>query len=190
MSVAAKNALVDFLNYAKERLPKTKFSKLKKKVQESNPIPAYTNETYLALAKCIFNAEYIDQHKMIERALENHLYIEMWLYLAVHYCCGWRAGDICEGWRYLRLNEKPDNSFGINTETLYEDILNDKIPDKVYEDVCLYATQKIAVSGQHASKTAGTKAPPLTITIEPALATFFGLLTLISEAVMMRTGDG
>ena len=69
-------------------------------------------------------------------------------------------------------------------------ILNDKIPDKVYEDVCLYATQKIAVSGQHASKTAGTKAPPLTITIEPALATFFGLLTLISEAVMMRTGDG
>ena len=190
MSVAAKNALVDFLNYAKERLPKTKFSKLKKKVQESNPIPAYTNETYLALAKCIFNAEYIDQHKMIERALENHLYIEMWLYLAVHYCCGWRAGDICEGWRYLRLNEKPDNSFGINTETLYEDILTDRIPDKVYEDVCLYATQKIAVSGQHASKTAGTKAPPLTITIEPALATFFGLLTLISEAVMMRTGDG
>ena len=53
MSVAAKNALVDFLNYAKERLPKTKFSKLKKKVQESNPIPAYTNETYLALAKML-----------------------------------------------------------------------------------------------------------------------------------------
>ena len=190
MSVTAKDYLIKFLNYAKNCSPSVKYSSLKKIEKESKPIPAYSNETYLALAKCIFNAEYIDQHKMIERALENHFYIEMWLYLALHYCCGWRASDICDGWQYLRLHENPNNSFGINIETLYEDILYDRISDKVYEDVCAYAVGKIEVSGRFASKTAGSNAPPLTIAIEPALTTFFGLLTLISEAVMLRTGDG
>lgn len=189
MSAAAKDTLIRFFNYAKAH-SQTKYSKLKKKKQESNPIPAYSNETYLALAKCIFNAEYIHDHKMIERALDNHFYIEMWLYLALHFCCGWRAGDICNGWRYLNLRENKENAYGINAETLYDDILHDRISDEVYEQACNFATRKIILSNQSPSKTAGSNAPPLVITIEPALATFFGLLTLISEAVMMRTGDG
>lgn len=127
---------------------------------------------------------------MIERALENHLFIEMWLYLALHFCCGWRAADICRGWKYLKLKEKTNNPYRISTETLYEDLLYDRIPDKVYEDVCKYATQSVAVSGQMPSKTAGPNTPPLVISITPELTTFFGLLTLISEAVMLRTGDG
>lgn len=189
MSAAAKDTLIRFFNYAKAH-SQTKYSKLKKKKQESNPIPAYSNETYLALAKCIFNAEYIHDHKMIERALDNHFYIEMWLYLALHFCCGWRAGDICNGWRYLNLRENKENAYGINADTLYDDILHDRISDEVYEQVCNFATKKIMLSNQSPSKTAGSNAPPLVITIEPALATFFGLLTLISEAVMLRTGDG
>lgn len=189
MSVAAKDTLIRFLNYAKAR-SQTKYSKLKKNKQESHPIPAYSNETYLALAKFIFNPEYIHNHKMIERALENHFYAEMWLYLALHFCCGWRAGDICNGWCYLNLHENKENAYGINVETLYDDILYDRIPDEVYEQVCDFATKKILLSKQSPSKTAGTNAPPLVITIEPTLATFFGLLTLISEAVMLRTGDG
>lgn len=190
MSATTKNILISFFNYARHNSPVVRYSRLKQKERDSAPIPAYSNETYLALAKCIFDPEYIAQHKMIERALENHFYIEMWQYLALHYCCGWRAADICDGWQYLRLSENPDNSFGINIETLHEDILYDRIPEKVYEDVCAYAVGKIEVSGRLASKTAGSSAPPLTIAIEPALATFFGLLTLISEAVMLRTGDG
>lgn len=189
MTVSAKNTLINFLNYGKKHST-TKYSTLQVKKQESKPIPAYSNETYLALAKCIFNAEYIDKHKMIEKALDNHFFIEMWLYLALHFCCGWRAGDICNGWCYLDLKSKEDNAYGLNTETLYDDILHDRIPDKVYEEVCEYAVNKIKVSACDPSKTAGSKTPPLVIAIDPALATFFGLLTLISEAVMLRTSDG
>lgn len=190
MSTTAKIFLIDFLNYARCHTNKVKYSQLKQKKRESEPIPAYSDETYLAMAKCIFNSKYIDQHKMIERALDNHLYIEMWLYLALHFCCGWRAADICRGWRYLCLREKPENLYGINTETLYDDILNDRISDDVYEDACKYATKSIELSGQRHSKTAGPNTPQLAISIAPELSAFFGLLTLISEAVMLRTGDG
>ena len=54
----------------------------------------------------IFNADYIAEHNMIKKALDNHLYAEMWLYLAIFFCCGWRAQDVCNGWRYLKLTEK------------------------------------------------------------------------------------
>ena len=190
MSVAAKNTLITFLNYAKHHSKRAKYSQIKQQAKESKPIPAYSDETYLALAKCIFNPEYIHEHQMIERALETPIYIEMWLYLALHFCCGWRAGDICRGWRYLQLHEKPNNPYGINTETLYDDLLHDRLPDALYEKVCQYATKSIELSGQRPSKTAGAGAPPLVIAITPELSTFFGLLTLISEAVMLRTGKG
>lgn len=190
MSVTARNILLNFLNYARHHNPKVKYSQLKQQEQESVSIPAYRDETYLALAKCIFSPEYIEQHQMIEKALDNHFFIEMWLYLALHFCCGWRASDICRGWRYLRLSEKTNNPYGINTDTLYDDILNDRLPDNLYEDVCTYATKSVELSGQRPSKTAGVGTPPLAISITPELSTFFGLLTLISEAVMLRTNDG
>ena len=190
MTTTARNTLINFLNYARHHAKRVKYSQLKQAEQERKPIPAYSDDTYLALAKCIFNAEYIHEHKMIERALENPAYIEMWLYLALHFCCGWRAGDICRNWRYLRLHEKPDNPYGINAETLYDDILYDRLPDELYEAVCAYATKSIELSGQRPSKTAGAGAPPLVISIAPGLATFFGLLTLVAEAVMLRTGEG
>jgi hypothetical protein len=190
MSVSAKNTLINFLNYARHHAKKVLYNRLSQKPKESQPIPSYSDETYLSLAKYIFNAEYIHEHRMIERALENHFFAEMWLYLALHFCCGWRAADICNGWKYLRLYEKPDNPYGIHVETLYHDILHDRIPDEVYENVCHYATQSVTVSGQMPSKTAGPRTPALVISIDPALSTFFGLLTLISEAVMLRTGDG
>lgn len=189
MTTAAKDTLVSFLNYGKV-FAKTKYSRISRAKPESRPIPAYSNKTYLVLARCIFNAEYIDRQKMIERALDNHCYIEMWLYLALHFCCGWRAGDICKGWRYLNLSKDKENPYGIDVETLYDDILYDKISNEVYEQVCEYAVGKVRLSGQSPSKTAGASTPPLTIAIDPTLTTFFGLLTLIAECVMLRTGDG
>ena len=189
-TVATKDMLIDYLNVMHRKVNKPNFSRMGQRKAESKPIPAYSDETYLGMARILFNAEYIANHKMIERALENHWYIEMWLYLSLHYCCGWRATDICRGWRYLNLKDKPNNTFGINVDTLYDDILYDRIPDGTYEKVCQYVIGTIKVSGQLPSKTAENNPSPLAIEIDPALMTFFGLLILISEVVMLRTGDG
>lgn len=189
-TVAARNMLMDYLNVMHRKVIKPNYSRMGQRKTESKPIPAYSEETYLAMARILFNAEYIAEHKMIERALTNHWFIEMWLYLSLHYCCGWRAADICRGWFYLNLKNKPNNSFGINVDTLYEDILYDRIPDEMYEKICRYVIESVKVAGQLPSKTAGHNPSPLAIEIDPTLMTFFGLLTLISEVVMLRTGDG
>lgn len=189
-TVAARDILIDYLNVMHRKVFKPNYSRMGQRKTESKPIPAYSDETYLAMARILFSVEYIAEHKMIERALENHWYIEMWLYLSLHYCCGWRAADICRGWCYLNLKDKPNNTFGINVDTLYEDILYDRIPDEIYEKVCQYVLGTIKVAGQLPSKTASCNPSTLAIEIDPALMTFFGLLILIAESVMLRTGDG
>lgn len=189
-TVAAKDMLIKYLNYLHGKVSKANYSRMRQQKADPKPITAYSDETYLAMARILFNAQYIADHKMIERALENHWYIEMWLYLSLHYCCGWRAADICRGWHYLGLKDKPNNTLGINVDTLYDDILYDRIPDGICEKVCQYVIGTIKVSGQLPSKTAGNNPSPLAIVIDPALMTFCGLLILISEAVMLRTGDG
>lgn len=190
MTVTTKRHIIKFLNFVKQLNIPVKYSGLYYAKDEEQSIPAYSDDTYLALAECLFSPQYIATHRMIERALDNHWYAEMWLYLSLHYVCGWRAADICKGWKYLQLSKKPQNSFGINKDTLYEDILYDRIPDRVYEMVCQYALNAINASGEVASKTSEVKDARLIIAISEELSTFFGLLTLIAEAVMLRTGQG
>lgn len=187
VSPTVKGLLVSYLNYVK-RHTKTQYSAMMITASKSNGYPAYDDDTYLELASCVFNSEYIAEHEMIEKALSNHLYIEMWLFIAIHFTCGWRAEDICQGWKYLNLKESP--KFNINTETLYEDILYDRIPESTYEDVCTYAIQSIDVSNQLPGKTSVHNPLPLKMIITPTLRPFFGLLTLIAESVMLRSGDG
>lgn len=183
-----KRFIAQWLNFAKTRYT-VKYGDIKHNKKESISLSAYSMDTYFSLAKCFFNAEYIHSHQMIENALENHMYAEMWLYLTLFYTCGWRASDVCNGWHYLHLKEHP-GCFGLNEETLYEDILNDAIPDETYENVCKYALGSIEISGKLASKTAKHGGNTLLAVITPELHTFYGLLTLIGESHMLRSGDG
>ncbi len=189
MSAGAKNHLIRFLNFVRQFIP-VKYSSLTQQSKESVAVGAYSDEVYLSIAKCIFNADYIAEHRMIERALDNHLFIEMWLYLSIFYTCGWRAKDICDNWQYLHLDEKPDNPYGINPDTLYDDILHDQLPETVYEDVCKYAITSLQLSGATPSKTQQHNPTALAAFIAPELTPFYGLLTLIAEAVHLRTGEG
>lgn len=188
MYAATKELIVNFLNYVK-RKRKVKYNVFTKvKAERSGSIPAYQDDTYLTMATYIFNADYIADHNMIEKALDNHLYAEMWLYLAIFFCCGWRAQDVCNGWQYLKLYKR--TLFGIRTDTLYNDILEDNLPDEIYIQVCKYSLGAIDQSGRLPSKTANRNPSPLKAVITPGLYTFYGLLTLIAETHMIKSGDG
>ena len=189
MSVAAKEYIVRFLAYCKGKVL-VNYADVAIKSTPRRSIPSYSNETYRALMKCVFNAGYIHEHHMVEKALSNHLYAEAWLYIALFAACGWRAADVCRGWKYLRLHEREDVLFGIDKTTLHDDLLHDRIPDSVYEDVCRYCLSSVDVAGQLPRKTNLMDPPPLKAVIRPELATFYGMLTLIGESHMLRTGDG
>lgn len=188
MYATTKDLIINFLNYVK-RKQNVKYNVFTKiKPERSNGIPAYQDDTYLTIATYIFNAYYIAEHNMIEKALDNHIYAEMWLYLAIFFCCGWRAQDVCNGWQYLKLFRR--SMFNICPDTLYTDILEDNLPDEIYIQTCKYALGAIDQSGRLPSKTANKNPSPLMAVITPGLYTFYGLLTLIAETHMLRSGDG
>ena len=189
LSLTCKDHIVRFLNDCRTKMP-VKYGDIKLKTAPSKSIPSYTSETYFKLMRCVFNSTYIDDHRMIEKALENHLYAEAWLYISLFAACGWRAADVCRGWKYLRLHEREETLFGINRDTLYDDLLYDRIPDKVCEDVCIYCVSGVEASGQLPEKTSLLDPTPLRAVIRPELRTFYGMLTLIGEAHMLRSGDG
>lgn len=188
MYATTKDLIINFLNYVK-RKQNVKYNVFTKiKPERSNGIPAYQDDTYLTIATYIFNADYIAEHSMIEKALDNHIYAEMWLYLAIFFCCGWRAQDVCNGWQYLKLFRR--SMFNICPDTLYTDILENNLPDEIYIQTCKYALGAIDQAGRLPSKTANKNPSPLTAVITPGLYTFYGLLTLIAETHMLRSGDG
>ena len=188
MYAATKDLIINFLNHVK-RKQNVKYNVFTKiKPERSNGIPAYQDDTYLTIATYIFNADYIAEHNMIEKALDNHVYAEMWLYLAIFFCCGWRAQDVCNGWQYLKLFRR--SMFDICHDTLYTDILEDNVSDEVYIQTCKYALGAIDQAGRLPSKTARRNPSPLMAVITPGLYTFYGLLTLIAETHMLRSGDG
>lgn len=181
--------VIQWLNYVRKYC-RVSYDQIKIKQKESISISAYSSETYIELAKCIFNAEYIHENDMIKKSLDNYWYAEMWLYLSIFYACGWRAGDVCRGWRYLKLKEHGNGCLGINTDTLYDDILYDRISDEVYENVCKYALGCIELSGQLPSKNANYTNNSLLAVITEELYTFYGMLTLIGEVHMLKSDNG
>ena len=187
-TVSAKNYVVDILSFARQR-NKVKYSTIVRPKQESIMIQAYSTETYLFLAQTIFNPKYIAEHHMIEKALDDHICAEMWLYLSLFYTCGWRAGDVCRGWVYPNWSDK-EAPAEISIETLADDIRHDRLPEQVYEDVCEKAMRDINVAERLPGKTSAHAPRSLDIIISSALRPFYGLLTLIGEAHHLRTGDG
>jgi len=156
------------------------------KKAESNPTAAYSYKDFVALAKVLFNDAYDKNHGLTIRALEESIYAEMWMFLACHYVCGWRASDICSRWVYPNLKDN-SNPFGINVDTLKADILNGKIPDAVYKSVALYVIHRIEMSYNVPQKTGRGK---LRSEIVPELRVFFGKLTLIAECHHRQSGEG
>lgn len=175
-TVSTKELLVGFFTFV-SALEKVDYNRIKIKSNEPETVPAYSYEEFTGLARILFNADYEKAHHLTEKALENSFNAEMWLFLACHYVCGWRASDICTNWVYPNL-KGGENPFGLSVDTLKEDILNGMIPDNVYETVAMYVIRRIEMAFNMPQKTGMGK---LRSEILPELRPFFGKLTLIAE---------
>jgi len=189
MGTKTKEILLRFLNDLKGRRP-VSYGSFARKPREADTAPAYPPDVYLGIARAVFNAEYIEEHDMIRKALDNHLFSEAWLFVALFFVCGWRAADVCKTWGYLELYKEEARFPGIDKKTLYEDILHDRIQDQTYASVCRYSIAKVEASCRLPSKISAYGPPPLLAIITPGLHTFYGLLTLIAESHQLRSGDG
>ena len=180
-----KERIIGFFAFV-SRYEDVAYHRVKLRRKEHGDCAAYAYEDYTLLAKALFNAAYDRAHNLTCKALENNWYAEMWMFLACHYICGWRASDICDRWAYLNL-ESGDNPFGVHTDTLKDDILNERILKDVYDNVALYVIRRIEMAGNVPRKTGRGK---LRSEITPELRTFFGKLTLIAECHHIQSGEG
>ncbi len=191
---ATKEHIIGFLNYFRQKLGSNKVSyyEIKRNKGKSQGLPAYDNETYLQLLECFFSPEHIEDNHMIEKALNNHIYAEMWLYLALFICCGARAADVARIWQYPELNRRDGQFLGFlfNKDNLREDILYNRIPDNVYQRICRYSLGMVDLTGRIPSKTATNRPPVIKVLLSEKCLAFFGLLTLICEVHNMSTGEG
>jgi hypothetical protein len=184
-SCRSKESLIGFLTYVAQR-EKVRYHDIHLKKKEAEERPAYSYEDFIGLAILLFNEEYDKEHGLTEKALENHLYAETWMFLACHYVCGWRAADICNRWVYPCFDGN-DNHFGIKIDTLKEDILNQTITEQDYDRIALYVLRKIDLANNIPQKTGHGK---LRSEIVPELRKFFGKLTLIAEYHHAKSGEG
>ena len=180
-----KSYLADFFTYVFSR-ETVRYHRFALKKDESEALPAYTYEEFAHLAKILFNTGYEREHRLTEKALDNSWYAEMWMFLACHYVCGWRASDICSRWVYPNLKGE-SNPFGICTETLKEDILRGAIQDEVYETVAMYVIRRIEMAYNVPQRTGHGR---LRSEILPELRPFFGKLPLIAEYHHLVSGEG
>lgn len=183
-----KNYICDFLKFV-SLYEKTKYHKVSLPKKESNSAKAYSYDKYVDLAILLFNREYDDNHELTQKALNNHLYAELWMFLSLHYVCGWRGANICKNWVYLDLKNE-DNPFGINPTQIKEGILTNKYSEKTYIDVALYSIKKLEMLFNLPSKTHNAAAGKLRSMITPDLRVFFGKMILIAEYHHFISGEG
>ena len=180
-----KKHLINFLNYV-ARFENVKYHEINVKKKEKGVIQAYSYETFIDLARILFNETYDKEHNLTLKALDNSKYVETWMFLSCHYICGWRASDICDRWIYPDLKSN-NNPFGINFDTIREDIITGKISEEIYDKVALYSVKKIELSNNSPHKTGMGK---LRSSITPDLLHFFGKLILIAEYHHFTSGKG
>ena len=190
-TIKTRDLIIKFLNYVKEHEPVRYGSFFVKKVDDKEVRnPAYTNEEYIALSKFFFNSDYIAEHDMIRKALDYHIFAEMWLFLCLFFVCGWRAADVTRNWQYPELYKKKRSFAGINIESLPDDLLNHRIPEESCRAVCMSSILKIDLANSFASKNFGDTLQPLSVFIPPELQVFFGQLTLLGECHRLHSNDG
>jgi hypothetical protein len=55
---------------------------------------AYSLDSFSVMAYCIFNEEMWVRQTMIEKAVQNKAYADLWLFAALHFICALRSGDM------------------------------------------------------------------------------------------------
>ena len=175
-TVVSKDLLIAFCDFSNQNLSLGLGKIDRKKGTTTKEIGAYPYSLYVKIAKSIFNEDKIIENKVLEKSFEKSIDFETWLYLSIHFVCGWRSKDICNNWQYV--SDKQLESLGLDVSQLKEKILGNNIPDDIFIQIGEYIEKRIELAGVKAHKTG--KASDLLAPIGTELKCFFGRMALIS----------
>lgn len=183
---ASKDYMISFLVFAKKELS-LNWGKIERKANQTQKnISAYPYNIFSTIAKTIFCEQKIKDNQILQKSFEKSKNFETWLFLSIHYVCGWRSGDICENWP--SPNDETLSRLDINFDTLKEDILGEKINPNIYYELGVYIEKSIELSAIKPHKT--KKGYALLAPIDNNLKLFFGRMALISAYHINRSNEG
>lgn len=130
----------------------------------------YSYEQFLALGHLIFTKEQVYKTDLLLRAIDNDACSQALLFMAMHYVCAWRKGDI------LNLNVEELESSILNLDDIIDDIQNQKYAPNLYTSVWLRMDHLLYIYDSRASKNNGE----LTYVTPSDFFEYMGLYLLIA----------
>lgn len=115
--------LTFFLSWLKDAY-KTRYINdyiMQKRYDHSSTMQAYDRNEYLELVYYLFNAEYIFDNDMYEKAAKSKNYADTWLFLSLHFICSLRNTDLVRIY-HPKLTMAP--------KAVLDNIINGSFPEK------------------------------------------------------------
>lgn len=148
-------------------LPKFKHS-VRSKVSHTKQ--AYTMEQYATMAYCLFHPQYIKQQDMIQKACDNAMMAEAWMYLSLHWICALRASDL----QKIPILPLPEDA-----EVLLQQIRTNSLPNAFYERAIDELEFQIQMHPWKPQKTHKHNVPDVKIFFPQSLKVQFGIMYLL-----------
>lgn len=129
---------------------------------------AYNIDEFMLQAYTVFNKEaWISEH-LVEKAIECSKYADMWLFVAMHFICGWRRSDI----------ERLPKPVNVSKDSFTaEDIYN----DADFSDIVAALEYRLMYMPMTPKKTISiSNIPYLKLFIPSSLVAPFGIIMMIS----------
>jgi hypothetical protein len=140
---------------------------------QKEKIMPYEMTEYFNIAYMVFNKNSINNEGLIHKAVQSKMMANVWLFIAMHFVCGWRRSDISR-LPHIELGMEPEEILhAINRE----DFTEEKAMEYVGQiELIVEAIDDLP------GKTMDKNARPLIMEVATSIRPIFGIILAINEA--------
>ncbi len=135
---------------------------------------AYPLRDYAIMAYCVFNKDMWDRQNLVNQAISNPRFAELWLYTAFHFLCALRSTD---------LTRLPAPKLPYASERVLSEIANGIFPGNLAASITEELMFRLKMAGLKPSKTAKhSHVPELKLFVPESLRKPLGIIIAITLA--------
>lgn len=177
LSVVATKYLAEFIEDNSKSNYSWQYS-INKRKNDNEVAQAYSIKDFSVMAYCVFNERYWEKERMIEKAVEDKRYADVWIFIAMHFVCGLRRTDMLK----LPVPNLPESREMVKVKLL------NRVADKEALKLVDEWTYRIDILIRKPTKTSGySDIPNIKVFIPETLRLPMGIILL---TVMLHHENG
>jgi hypothetical protein len=144
---------------------------------------AYSLPDFSVMAYCVFNDEMWKKQKLIEKAVRNKTYADLWLFIALHFICAFRKGD---------MERIPAPSLPYSTDVIFTKVLSGTFDKQEAAALVEEMTLRFNMKSMKPSKTAKHgNVPTLKLFVPESFIVPLGIIIalVLAHHPEIRVGD-